>query len=115
MPRLPSGANTMRVYTEYCGFALGSAAAAIGVQVCPPSFVSNADLAYPAAKQCFSSRNQTTEITPPRKFTPFAGLGWSLTFFQLRPASSVNQTPWSVTIHPELSFRRNSDRGQSIS
>ena len=37
-----------------------------------------------------------------------------LTFFQLRPASSVLHSPFSVIIQPRLSLNRNKDWGMSF-
>ena len=43
-----------------------------------------------------------------------SGLICSQSFFQLRPLSSVNQTPLSVTIQPMESLRKKIERGYSF-
>src|SRR6185437_3644831 len=80
-------------------FEIGSS-----VQVSPPFVVSNTRFSRPAAKPCLLSRNQ---IRSRPEGAPFV-------FVQLWPDSAVCQIPFSVTIHPVVSSRKNSDRPASF-
>src|SRR4029077_18030960 len=83
----------------------GSEAVLMDSHLRPPSCVTSTVFLLHAAQPLFSSAKYTRQ-------TGAGGLG---SFFQSLPNSSVFQIPFSVTIQPKVSFRKNSDTGFSSS